>query len=128
MTASENWQADLHAMLVDVLGVDDDEITPQARFYDDLGGESIDLLELSFKCEQHFGVKVPFQDMISPDELAFDGQGRPTEATLARLGEKFPFLDLTRYESEPASLHVQNLLTVQTIEHYVSQRLAAAGT
>ena len=50
-------------VLVDALGVDDDEVTLESRFQDDLGGESIDLLDVIFRLEKNFGIKIPREDM-----------------------------------------------------------------
>jgi len=39
-------------VLEDALGVDQDEVTPDAKLVDDLGAESIDFLDITFKLEQ----------------------------------------------------------------------------
>ncbi len=45
-------------VLVDALGVDDDEVTAQATLVNDLEAESIDFLDIAFKLEQAFGFKI----------------------------------------------------------------------
>lgn len=51
------------AILVDVLGVERDEITPEATLIGDLGAESIDFLDISFRIEKEFGVKFPQEEL-----------------------------------------------------------------
>ena len=46
-------------VLVDALGVDDDEVTIEATLMGDLGAESIDFLDIVFRLEKAFGVKIP---------------------------------------------------------------------
>ena len=46
------------ALLVDTLGVDEEEVTPEAIIKDDLGAESIDFLDISFRLEKAFGIKI----------------------------------------------------------------------
>jgi len=48
----------IQEILVDALAVDDDEVTPEAKLIGDLGAESIDILDISFKLEQEFGFKI----------------------------------------------------------------------
>ena len=47
------------ATLIDALGVDDEEVTPSARLKADLGAESIDFLDIVFRLEKNFGIKIP---------------------------------------------------------------------
>src|SRR5207249_10231756 len=48
-------------LLVESLGVDEGNVTPDAALARDLGAESIDFLDLSFKCQQAFGVDLPMR-------------------------------------------------------------------
>ena len=60
----------VQAALVDALGVDDDEVTPEATMVGDLGAESIDFLDIVFRLEKSFSIKVRgvncFQKMFCP--------------------------------------------------------------
>lgn len=51
------------AILADVLGVEKDEITPESTLIGDLGAESIDFLDISFRIEKEFGVKFPQEEL-----------------------------------------------------------------
>ena len=44
------------------LGVDENEVTPNARFIDDLGADSLDTVELVMRFEEEFGIEIPDED------------------------------------------------------------------
>lgn len=46
-------------IIVEQLGVDEDEVTPDASFVDDLGADSLDIVELVMAFEEEFGVEIP---------------------------------------------------------------------
>jgi acyl carrier protein len=115
---------EVREILMDVLGVDAEELAPSARFFDDLGGESIDVLELSFRCEKHFGVRIQFETMLSPDEDATDGQGRLTAEFLTDLQSRFPFLDLSALGPQSNLMDLRGLFTVETIIEFLKLKLA----
>ncbi len=53
----------LRKVIVDELDVDPDSVKPGARFQEDLGADSLDLVELTMKLEDEFGIKVPDEDV-----------------------------------------------------------------
>jgi acyl carrier protein len=106
-------------ILIDTLGVEPEEVTPEANFFYDLGGESIDVLDLSFRCEKQFGVRLRFQDLQAQVQAALNS----AEFQSASLQSAFPFLDaelLAALDRErPAAL-----FTVETIVRCVEHALA----
>jgi len=48
-----------YEMIVEMLGVKIEEITDQSNFFDDLGADSLDLIELVMYCEEEFNVSIP---------------------------------------------------------------------
>ncbi|NLP10813.1 acyl carrier protein [bacterium] len=46
-------------IIVDQLGVDEKEVTPEASFIDDLGADSLDTVELVMAFEEEFGIEIP---------------------------------------------------------------------
>ena len=74
--------------LVDALGVDDDEVTPEATMVGDLGAESIDFLDIVFKLEMGFDIQIP-RDELFPDDILTNAEyvqdGRVTDAGLEKL-------------------------------------------
>ena len=49
----------VQATLVDALGVDEEDVTREATLQGDLGAESIDFLDIVFRLERNFGIKIP---------------------------------------------------------------------
>jgi acyl carrier protein len=105
----------------DVLQIEIDEITPESQFFGDLGGESIELLELKFRLEKQFGVRVALLDFKATD-IELDEQGRLTASSLSRLKTKFPFLRLTGYETRRLERRT-DLLTIEAIAGFVQMAL-----
>jgi acyl carrier protein len=49
-------------IIVDQLGVDENEVTGDASFVDDLGADSLDTVELVMALEEEFGIEIPDED------------------------------------------------------------------
>jgi len=49
-------------IIADQLGVEVDKITPEAKFVDDLGADSLDVVELIMAFEEEFGIEIPDED------------------------------------------------------------------
>ena len=116
----------VQAVLVDALGVDDDEVKPDAVIKDDLGAESIDFLDIMFRLEKAFGIKIPRGEMM-PENLTQDPNivqdGVVTPAGLAMLKEKMPHSNFTEFEKDPKLDNMSKLFTVDAIVNYVQQKL-----
>jgi acyl carrier protein len=112
--------------LVDALGVDDDEVTPTASIMGDLGAESIDWLDIVFKLEKAFGIKIS-QSELSPEDILtspeYVADGKVNAAGLAKLKERMPFLDLTKFIANPAVNEFSGLLTVQDMVRFVQSKV-----
>ncbi len=52
----------LKKIIVEQLGVDDEEVTPQASFVEDLNADSLDLVELIMSLEEEFGMEISDED------------------------------------------------------------------
>jgi acyl carrier protein len=61
MAASEMEQK-LTQIVIDQLGVEGDKVVPEAKFVDDLGADSLDLVEMIMALEEEFGVEIPDED------------------------------------------------------------------
>jgi acyl carrier protein len=116
---------DVKDILVDTLGVEPEEVIPSASFFDDLGGESIDVLDLSFRCEKQFGTTIRFQELFDSRRIGPDGT--LSQAALKELQEQFPFLDLAHLQSEETK-RATSLFTVNTIVRFVKHVLAQNDT
>ncbi len=49
-------------IIVEQLGVEADEVTPEASFTDDLGADSLDIVELVMAFEEEFGIEIPDEE------------------------------------------------------------------
>src|SRR3954471_3867296 len=110
MTHDEVFQK-IRTVLVDALAVDDDEVTESAVLTKDLGAESIDFLDIGFKLEQAFGIKIA-QGELFPDNVAQDPKfvkdGRVTPEGIAALKSKLPHLDFSALETDPQLANIAN--------------------
>lgn len=104
--------------LVDALGVDEDEITSEATLTGDLGAESIDFLDIVFRLEKNFGIKIPRGDLFPDEKLftdpSFVQNGRMTEAGLAELRARMPYADVDSFAANPDVQQISNLFTVES--------------
>jgi len=55
-------QAKVKEIVVDKLGVEESQITPEASFTNDLGADSLDIVELVMEFENQFGISIPDED------------------------------------------------------------------
>ncbi len=116
----------VQSALVDALGVDDDEVTPEATMVGDLGAESIDFLDIVFKLEKAFSIKIPREELFPEDILTnanYIKDGKVAEAGLAELKKRMPWADLTKFENNPRVQDFGDLLTVGDLCRYVQSKL-----
>ena len=112
--------------LVDALGVDDDEVTADATLTGDLGAESIDFLDIVFRLEKAFDIKIPRGELF-PDNIfnnpEFVEDNKLTEAGLAELTARMPHADLSEFKEDPDVSNMAELFKVQTIINYVTNKI-----
>jgi acyl carrier protein len=117
----------IRTVLVDALAVDDDEVKPDSVLTEDLGAESIDFLDIVFKLEQAFGVKIA-QGELFPENVAQDPNyvqnGRVTANGLAALKARMPHVDFANFEADPQLARVGSLFTVDTLVNFMEAKLA----
>jgi acyl carrier protein len=129
MNRDEIFQV-VQEVLIDALGVDNDEVTTEATLMGDLGAESIDFLDIVFRLDKAFGIKIPREELFPAETLMnnpeFVNNGKLTETGLAELREKLPHTDLATFENDPDINKLGDLFTVGAIVNYVDTRLNAA--
>lgn len=116
--------------LVEALGVDDDEVTPDATLVGDLGAESIDFLDIVFRLEKAFDIKIPRGELFPEDVLTnskYVEDGRVTEVGLKELRERMPFANLDEFEKNPVVQDFGNLLTVADMSRFLETKLEVTG-
>jgi acyl carrier protein len=117
------------ATLVDALNVEQEEIKPTSTLQGDLGAESIDFLDIVFRLEREFGIKIPrnelFPESIFQGDPDFVQNGKVTEKGLRELREKMPFADISKFEKNPELTAISDLFTVDMIAKYIAGKLSA---
>lgn len=119
------FQAEMREMIADILALEPQEVQPHSRFFQDLGGESLDALDLQFQVEKRFGVKAPFQQIVGANAFVTDDAGLLTGDSLRELKQRAPFFDFTEFEQNPHRERITELFTVRAIEQCVA---AAMGS
>src|SRR3974377_784620 len=100
MPTKEEVYDKIKVALTDALGVDEEDINPQATLVGDLGAESIDFLDIVFRLEKAFDIKIPRNELFPEDiftHAAYVQDGKVTEAGLAELRKRMPFADLDQF-------------------------------
>ncbi len=128
----------VQGVLVDALGVDEDEVTPKATLREDLGAESIDFLDIVFRLEKAFTTdptkpfKIPRGELFPEDFDALRNDpnlvsgGRITAAGMTELKKRMPYADFTDFEQDPSVDNAGQLINVDTITKYIEAKLNAA--
>ena len=112
--------------LVEALGVDEEEVTPEATLVGDLGAESIDFLDIVFRLEKAFDIKIPRGELFPEDVLTnseYVQDGRVTETGLAELKKRMPFANLEEFEKNPVVQDFGNLLTVADMCRFLETKV-----
>jgi acyl carrier protein len=116
--------------LVEALGVDDEEVTPDATLMGDLGAESIDFLDMVFRLEKAFGIKIPREELFPAESLMNNPElvnnGKLTEKGLQELKNKMPHTELGSFENDPDINKFGDLFTVNSIVNFVESKLNVA--
>ena len=117
-------------VLVDALGLDDDEVTEEATLMGDLGAESIDFLDIVFRLEKSFEIKIPREELFPADSVMnnpeYINAGKLTKKGLTELKARMPHTDFSDFEADPDVNKMADLFTVGSIISFVEAKLNAA--
>ena len=120
----EEIYSKVQGVLVDALGVDEEQVKPSARLRQDLGAESIDFLDIVFRLERAFSIKIPRGEMIPENVMTdpnFVQNGKVTPAGMTELKKRMPYVDLSEFEKDP---QVDQLpFTVDAVVNYVQTKV-----
>jgi acyl carrier protein len=127
MPTQEEIYNKVSATLVEALNVDEEDIKPTSTLQGDLGAESIDFLDIVFRLEREFGIKIPrgelFPESIFQGDPDLVQDGRVTAKGLDELRSKMPFADLSQFEQNPEVGNLSDLFTVDLIARYIQGKL-----
>jgi acyl carrier protein len=114
--------------LVDALSVEEEEVTPDATLWGDLEAESIDFLDIVFRLEKSFDIKIERGELFPEDILTnaeYVQDGKVNANGIAKLKERMPFADLSRLEADPQVQNLKQELTVTDMCRFVEYKLSA---
>ena len=127
MPSQDEIFAKVSATLVEALNVEEEEIKPTSTLQGDLGAESIDFVDIVFRLEREFGIKIPrgelFPESIFQADPEFVQNGKVTDKGLAELHARMPFADLSKFEKNPELAGISDLFTVEMITKYIQGKL-----
>jgi acyl carrier protein len=106
-------------VIADALGCDVDDVKPQVPLIEGLDAESIDFLDLVFRLERSFGVKIPRGKIVEDargdlPESEFERNGIVTDTGLARLREFLSEVPAERFEGPMKTADIPRLFTPET--------------
>ncbi|MBN1853880.1 MAG: acyl carrier protein [Pirellulales bacterium] len=129
MPSQEDIFSKVQEALVDALGVESDEVTPEATLTGDLEAESIDFLDIVFRLEKSFDIKIEQSELVPQDILTntdYVQDGRVNAEGISKLKERMPFADLSSFEADPAVQNLGQQLTVRDMCKFVEYKLSLA--
>jgi acyl carrier protein len=131
MTASNEIDARVASALVHALGVEPEDVKPTATLQGDLGAESIDFLDIVFRLEREFNIKID-HDELFPELVLLGGSaliddGQVTAVGLAALHTHMPYADWTYLERNRRLGRIEDLFTVDLVVSYIRWKLDGGG-
>jgi acyl carrier protein len=125
MVRDEIFEKVKHA-LVDALSVEEDEVTEDATLTGDLQAESIDILDIVFRLEKAFNIKISQEeltprDVVSNPEYVTDH--KLNAAGLAALKQRMPHANFSKFERDPDVNKILDVFTVGTIVNFIEAKL-----
>lgn len=129
MPTKEEVFAGVRDALVEALAVEEDEVTMDATLVNDLGAESIDLLDIVYRLEKAFDIKIDRSELI-PEDLLNDTnyvvEGKLTAKGLEELKKRMPAADLGDFEKNPMVANISTILTVRDMCQIVETKFNIA--
>jgi acyl carrier protein len=131
MPVSDEIYARVTKVLVQALGVEEADIKPSATLQGDLGAESTDFLDIMFRLEREFPIRIPrgelFPEPVSPDDPDFARDDRVTDEYLAALRSQMPYADLRDLERDRRLSRIDDLFTVELLANYIAWKLGGSN-
>ena len=121
---------ELKPLLVEVLGVTPERVRLESVLVSELGAESIDLLDLSFRIEEKFEVRIEANEM-ERDAIkrlpggVYEKDGYLTEAAIGEIRKSLPELDPGKFAKGLRKVDLPSLLTVSFFVQLIASKLAA---
>ena len=119
-------------VLQEALGVDAEDVKPEATLTGDLGAESIDFLDIQFRMEKRFSTpEKPFkieQGELFPENMLQDPamvqNGKVTDAGMGLLRQKLPHIDFSTFDGDRNVKSLSEVFTVKSLCDFLERKLA----
>ncbi len=119
-------------VLQEALGVDAEDVKPEATLTGDLGAESIDFLDIQFRMEKRFSTpEKPFkieQGELFPENMLQDPamvqNGKVTDAGMTLLRQKLPHIDFSTFDGDRNVKSLSEVFTVKSLCDFLERKLA----
>ena len=120
-------EARVISIVADALDQPADKVTLDSSLVDDLGAESIDFLDIVFRLESAFGLKIPEEEIWAGSFGGLDDDPGALEARLSELKARRPGFRWDRIPSRPSRADLPRLITVGTVVEYLETRLSGGA-
>jgi acyl carrier protein len=129
MPSQDEIFSKVQEILVDALGVDEEEVTPEATLMGDLGAESIDFLDIVFRLEKQFDMKIPRGELFPENLMSADSglvqDGKITAAGIQEFRTRMPHANVDKLAENPKVENVPDLFTVDMICKFIGSKVNA---
>lgn len=115
--------------LVDALSVEEDEVTEEATLTGDLQAESIDVLDIVFRLEKAFNIKISQEELTPRDVLSnpdYVINRKLNPAGIAALKQRVKHADWSKFEQDPDIDKILSVFTVGTLVNFIADKLASS--
>ncbi len=116
--------------LAGALGVSASDVHMESSLTRDLGAESIDFIDIIFRLEKTFNIKIPSGELFPAHLLNnenFVKEGKVTPEGLAELKVKVPYLDVDSFSKDPQVSKLAEYFTVKMVVNYLQDRLGKSA-
>ena len=114
-------------IIADALGCDEEDVKPDSSLINDLDAESIDFLDIVFRLEKNFDIKIPrgelFPENLAGADSGFIEDGVVTEKGIAELRDRMPHADIDSFADDPKVENIQELFTVEMICKFLESKI-----
>ncbi len=128
--AKEEVVKNVKAIISQALKVDESKIQMNSSLIKDLGAESIDFLDIVFRLEKTFKIKIPKGELF-PEKILTDARfvknGQVTATGIDELKQKMSNMNWDEFAKNPLVANLGNLFTVGMIVDYLSGKLQTAA-
>lgn len=124
MSHADRIEDRLRAVSMEVLGVDDPEEMSAEALMEAIREESIDVLDLQFRCEREFRVRMDVNRLVDPAMLGPLPDGKLSAEAIRRLREQLPFLETGGVQLGAPIDSLRDLLTFENVARIIRGALA----